>query len=280
MSSSTNYLARYSWPLYFWDEAMKAMQPLATAIAISSGGCALLITAAHVHEIELPIYYPTGDKDGEGYEVCCEQGRTLSAFTDDGEIDRYDFTVIQIPIENLSPHKRFVPLQMIGRSFLLRHVDRIWLAGYPLTANDIRYKQKEHSPESWAIDLPQVHLDEYEQLGLDPIRQFCVRFDPKRMIHESGQKAKPPHLRGISGGPAWHIPEIAESTRTDEGVSLLGITTYQCNERKIIWGTRLSYIMLHLKEEYSEFLDAWRPLKHRTTDETEIRLWNKYAQRY
>ena len=278
MSSSTHYLMRYAWPLFFWDEEKHAMQPLATSLAISTGGRALLITAAHVSDLGERIFYPTGDEDGVGYTVCSKARRMLSAFTENGEIDKCDFASIEIPVENISPHKRFVPLHMVGRSFLLRHIERISLIGYPLTANRIRRKQNEHVPNSYAFDLPQVRLQEYEKLGLDPFRHFCVRFDPKRMVHESGQRAKPRDPIGISGGPAWHIPEIGEKTNSDEGVTLLGITTEYCKERKIIWGTRLWYIMLHLIDEYPEFKKAWKPLKHRTTDRSEKALWDKYAQ--
>lgn len=281
MSTPDFYMLKYACPLFIRDTDRDAPQIVGAAVPIRAGKRGFLITAAHVADYmpEHHLLYPTdkGTDDLVGFADKFIGAMFTTASESASRLDdKYDFAFLEIDPAQLSQKFSFVPPYMIEKNFHLGHVDRITLLGYPASKNKPRYRRTNHLLKSIAFDMRQVNHEEYFTLGLDPIRHFCVRFDPKKATGEDGKNKLPPDPHGMSGGPAWHITEVTKATGTDEGAVLLGIVSEHDVINKVIWGARISYIIRHLIKLYPELEPVFNlPRQIRVTKPEDVRLWNR-----
>lgn len=274
MKEITDYLLRYACPLFIPDVNKKTVQLIGTSIPILAGEKRFLITAGHIADYKKNhiLAYLTDKNDLVGFT---DQtiGNVYRSTCNNKEKDKLDFTLIEINANQLSNEFTFVPSYMINKTLHLSHINRISLLGYPISKNKSRYKNKTHKLSSYTYNLQQVSHEEYFQLQLDPIRHFCVRFDPQKTKDENGNFRNAPDPHGMSGGPAWHR---TMNSNTDEGAILLGLTLYHDNLNKVIWGVRISYVLRQLITVFPSLEDTFDlPRKINVSEPADLQLWKK-----
>ena len=276
MNDASFYLLRYSCPLFVADRHRQTVQLVGTSIPIKADEREFLLTAQHVLDYHDPdeILYPI-DREGESIVGFGNDfiGVARATVPDDDGNDDADLGVLELPPGRLSRAYVPVPRYMIGASITLKHVDTISLIGYPITKNKYRPRSRTNILKSVALEIPHAR-SKYDALGLNPITHFCARFNHKGMKAPDGRGFVPFKPQGMSGGPAWFIPERARRLGTDEGASLLGVVSEYNAEHNVIWGPRLTYALLSFADAYPELSDSFAILKRlRTCDPEEARYF-------
>ena len=271
MSDATFYLRRYSCPLFIADRDRQTVQLVGTSVPLTAGGRAFLLTAKHVldwhgaDEILYPVDREHEERVGFGNDFV---GIAQASIPDSSGFDDADLGIVEISPGRLSRAYVPVPMYMVAASITLKHVDTISLLGYPVTKNKYRPRSKSNVLRSVALELPHER-SKYDALGLNPITHFCVRFKHKGMKAQDGRSFVPLNPEGLSGGPAWYIPERTRRAGTDEGASLLGIVSEYDAKHSVIWGPRLSYALLSIADAFPELADSFAVLKRQRTHDPE-----------
>jgi len=281
MSDASFYLTRYSCPLFVVNKDRNMLEIVGTSIPIATADRLFLLTAKHIIEWhgKTNIYYPTDRENDLRTDVFQDFiGDVLGSTNIKKVTDDIDIAILEIAPSSLSSVYSPVPQYMISKNITLKHVDNITLIGYPLTRNKFPPNSRHYKVKSMAYEL--VHdITKYDDLGLNPVTHFCARFNGKKMKDENGRSFQPPHPRGLSGGPAWHIGGTARRTRTDEGASILGIISEYDEANRLIWGPRMSYVLKSFCNTVSQVRsDLNIFMKIRTTDIHEIQYFNKAKQ--
>ncbi len=113
-------------------------------------------------------------------------------------------------------------------------------AGFPISRNKTKKTLVLNRPYSYSA--MELVCSEYTKYSIDKSMNIAVHYDKKNTIDRaSGKPIQIPDPHGMSGGGIFNIKG-----------ELIGIITNQSNDGKILWGSRISYILTNLLHEKYE----------------------------
>ncbi len=247
-------------PLFSWGSTAEHPEQLGTGIYVVMRGTGYLLTAAHVvdHRESGTICVPTRAgimslKGGVG-------GNALAP-NQTRQDDKIDIAYIRMDAEtHANLHESFVPLdrRYFSLDGLIDPGTFCAVGGYPLTR--ARRTDSAYQSESYSYVGMSVDHEEYFRLGYDPEIHVIVHYRIKKTVFPEGDRANPPHPRGLSGGGIFQVAlESILAANSKPRILVASMHTYLKRENYFI-GTRiaghLSLIHQRFPEDVRSFAEA------------------------
>jgi len=226
--------------------------PLGTGILFEIDGYKFIFSCYHVLKEFTPsnlVYIKYGEKF-----INLSGEVTLLSSIDDGQID---LACIKLDQEiaayiDAASDMQYLQIENIGYGATIEENEPIVCNGFPELKTTVNQKTLDIKRKGNIFILPGSKDEYYKHYKLDKDKSYCLDYNGKVEILDTGKKGKKIDLEGMSGGGIWKVRYKTLLSEKIIDYHLIGILI--CYKKKpyyVLCGSRIEYLINSISKKYN-----------------------------